>query len=289
MINPKFVCISAAVGFVLSCIIGLFAGIGFFHAVLRAVIFAAVFALIAVAAIYLYSKFLSDVQTDSAPCATSDADETKTQKTGGLVDITLDEGSLPDDEQGPQFYVGNNRAALGSEDLTDKSVKREKSEDFAEKTDEVRHHDVRLHATDQNVTAVSSAGENRQNEGIESIDPADAVPADDKSFVPVDFSQAPKVTESVSAVQIDDNMNGKEDSNQGEKEENLDDLPDIGELDPDNKKSSNDDIISDSDFASTGSSEGKSVNFPSGKNAKEQNTAVMAQAIKTLLAKDKGN
>src|SRR5574344_863315 len=143
MINPKFVCISAAVGFVQS--------------LLRAVIFAAVFALIAVAVTYLYSKFLSDVQTDSAPSAAPDAEEPKAQKTGGIVDITLDEGSLPDDDQGPQFYVGNNRAALGSEDLTDKSVKREKTEDSAGKNDEVIHQDVRQHATEQNTTAVNYA------------------------------------------------------------------------------------------------------------------------------------
>ena len=46
------------------------------------------------------------------------------------------------------------------------------------------------------------------------------------------------------------------------------------------------DIISDSDFATRGSSSSLGASFPNGTEASAANADVMAQAIRTLLKKD---
>lgn len=110
MINPKYITIAAIVGFCLSFFIGLISGVNFGHILLRAFIFAVVFSAIAVGVSFVYSFFLSSAGAPSdidSPAGTS----------GSVVNITVDDDVLPDDEYSPKFSVENNRRSLGADAL----------------------------------------------------------------------------------------------------------------------------------------------------------------------------
>ena len=110
MINPKYITIAAIVGFCLSFFIGLISGVNFGHILLRALIFAVVFSAIAVGVSFVYSFFLSSAGAPSdidSPAGTS----------GSVVNITVDDDVLPDDEYSPKFSVENNRRSLGADAL----------------------------------------------------------------------------------------------------------------------------------------------------------------------------
>lgn len=115
MINPKYITIAAVVGFCLSFIIGLVCGVSIGRILFRAFIFACVFALVAVGVSVVFSIFLtssnSSSEFDSAPSGTS----------GSVVNITVDDDALPDDEFSPKFSVENNRKSLGVDALSDKN------------------------------------------------------------------------------------------------------------------------------------------------------------------------
>lgn len=99
MFNPKVIAVAACVGFVLSFFSGLFSGIGFGFVLLRALGFAVVFGLIAVAGSFVFNKFLNVTETDTTVNTEG--------KTGSVVDITIGENDLPKDENDPVFYVDN--------------------------------------------------------------------------------------------------------------------------------------------------------------------------------------
>ena len=58
MFNSKVIVAAAVVGFLLSFFTGIFSGVGFGFVVLRAIIFAAILALLAVGVSYIFEKFL---------------------------------------------------------------------------------------------------------------------------------------------------------------------------------------------------------------------------------------
>ena len=62
MFNSKVIVAAAVVGFLLSFFTGIFSGVGFGFVVLRAIIFAAILALVAVGVFYIFEKFL-DMET----------------------------------------------------------------------------------------------------------------------------------------------------------------------------------------------------------------------------------
>ena len=122
MINPKYITIAAVVGFCLSFIIGLVCGVSIGRILFRAFIFACVFALVAVGVSVVFSIFLTSSNSssdfDSAPSGTS----------GSVVNITVDDDALPDDEFSPKFSVENNRKSLGVDALSDKNSESKSSD-----------------------------------------------------------------------------------------------------------------------------------------------------------------
>lgn len=122
MINPKYITIAAVVGFCLSFFIGLVCGVGFGRILLRALIFAVVFAAISAGISVVYSIFLSSTSSSS------DLDAAPTGTSGSVVNITVDDDVLPDDEYSPKFTVENNRRSLGAAALSDEKMTEKKSE-----------------------------------------------------------------------------------------------------------------------------------------------------------------
>lgn len=108
MVSPRFTAVFAAIGFCLSFLIGLICRVGFFHSIIRACLFALVFAALSIVISLIFKKFLSVTGEGEASSASSPA-------AGGIVNITVDEDPLPDESNAPKFSVENNRKTLGME------------------------------------------------------------------------------------------------------------------------------------------------------------------------------
>ena len=94
MIKPKFIIISVCVGFLLSFFVGLFSGVSFGVVVLRALIFAVLFGALGFGLRIVFLRFLLD---------SSDMETSSHQ--GSVVDISIGDEPLVEDENGPDFYV----------------------------------------------------------------------------------------------------------------------------------------------------------------------------------------
>lgn len=100
MFNPKLICIACAVSFVLSFLVGLAAGVSIGFVILRALIAAVCFGLLASAVYVVYTKFL-DAEIEAAVKPDSDV------QPGSTVNITVADENLQDEENAPEFYVVN--------------------------------------------------------------------------------------------------------------------------------------------------------------------------------------
>ena len=98
MFNPKVLIITAAVGFVLSFLAGLFSGISFGYILLRALISAIILVLVAIGISYISKTFLDVSVTLPVSGETT---------TGTTVDITVAEEALPEESGAPEFYVAD--------------------------------------------------------------------------------------------------------------------------------------------------------------------------------------
>lgn len=100
MIKPKFIIISVCVGFFLSFFVGLFSGVSFGVVILRALIFATLFGALGFGLRVVFLRFLldsSDMDTGVDVAASSHQ--------SSVVDISVGDEPLVEDENGPDFYV----------------------------------------------------------------------------------------------------------------------------------------------------------------------------------------
>lgn len=266
MVDPKKLSSFAAVGFVLSFLFGLFSGVGFLHILLRAVIFAAVFAVLSILISFLEEKFLSLPQDLSI----SEGESSARPVTGGSVNITIDDDSLPDDDQGPQFTVSENRPSLGSEQLRSDS---QRAPVQPQRPVQTKSEDLESVRMASEAPSAPPAEESVSESSVAS--PMQSVPAQESpAFQPVNLAQR----ESSSSPQNE--------SDGGQLKE-LSDLPDIGSVSADSPVlTAGSEVISDSEFASEGQPVSPAKSFADGSSITTQNASVMAQAIRTILAKE---
>ena len=104
MFNPKNLATSAAVGFVLSFLICVVSTHKFGVALLRGCIFALVFAALDFAIEFVYAQFLDDAQGSDSLEEKKPAQKSA-GRSGSLVDITIDDENLTEDDQAPSFAV----------------------------------------------------------------------------------------------------------------------------------------------------------------------------------------
>lgn len=247
MINPKNICICSCIGFFLSFFIGLVSGVHFSHILLRAVIFAAIFAGLCIGVTFIYTNFLS-AETGGF---SSDVDSMPQKQTGSVVNIVVDDANLADDGMTPKFTVLGNRSSLVAASKTEPAA---------------------VSGGVASEPVVDSA--------------ADSANASAPAFQPVSLggaeSSAPVSGETQPAHSADSVSAPVAAPTSAEK---LDELPDIGGMDigassdiPSTDSDPTDDVVSDSEFATGGA---KLREQPiSG------DTNVMAKAIQTLLAQD---
>ena len=263
MINFKSVGISAGIGFVLSFLTGIISRNAFGTVLVRALIFALVFAGMAAGISFLYKMFLSD-SGESLYGETSGSAST-TPVTGSKVDIVVSDENIEDDDSGPKFHVENNRQGLsenpgGTAASHEKAPAQTKIQELNELSAESVE-DVPPQEASQSFKPVS-LGNSEQIPAMDAINPSN--PAHRRS------GDKPLTAGNGAINSVD----------------NLQELPEIGDF-TDNKQNDESDVISDSDFAkSSSSSGGSSALFPDGTNAESKNTDIMAQAIRTLLSSD---
>lgn len=101
MFSLKSTVICAAIGFVTSFLSGLIGGVSFSTVFVRAILFAALGAVLGSACYMLYQKFLSDQNDTMEPHKISKKDV----PVGSVVDINLEDDTLPDDASAPDFAV----------------------------------------------------------------------------------------------------------------------------------------------------------------------------------------
>ncbi|MBR1721013.1 MAG: hypothetical protein IJ727_00785 [Treponema sp.] len=262
MINPKYICISASIGFFLSFIIGLFSPVHFSTVILRAVLFSFICAALGAGISFVYDRFLSN--ENSSFSVDSDSVMQKTNP-GSVVNIVVDDSNLYDDGVSPKFTVLKKHEDLKDLDANG-TVKTELSPQISSADSgglsSVAQEQSSLVSDKEQDPARSSASSSAKTVSSDS--------SSESTFKPV----------SLGAVTSSPSSGGTEGQ-----EQLLDELPDIAGIQPDlasDDSSSADypveEIVSDSEFA-TG-----------GKKMKEQpisgDTSVMAKAIQTLLAKD---
>lgn len=294
MINPKYICISAVVGFVLSFAIGLISGVAFLHLIIRALIFAAVFAALAIGISYLNSNFLSS-ELNSDPLKNDIETPSEKQSSGNLVNIVVDDSTLRDDSSAPKFSVTNPNV-FGDDVLNESNseTKIEKSNPAAEKIpNEPPAEKKAVPNAHQTKNVVPEKEEPKKEPEIKN-DSSKNNGFVAKNLENITSKSANKEQPKVAPVKTDAN---KEESSNVENEaagaestddaDSIDDLPDIGSIDLSDSPSEDSSIIEDSDFASEGTpSSSLAAESSNVASAGGQDVNTMAQAIRTLLAKD---
>lgn len=100
MTKPNFIIIPVCVGFFLSFIIGLISNVAFGVVLLRALIFAVLFGVLGFGVGIVFQRFLldsSDLEGGSEASAGP--------RQGSVVDLSIGDEPLEEDENGPDFYV----------------------------------------------------------------------------------------------------------------------------------------------------------------------------------------
>ena len=243
MFNLKNVAASAGVGFVLSFLISIISTHRFFVASFRGIIFAVVFALLAFAAGFLNKRFLSvETLSDSK----DEAGKKPISKAGSVVNITIDDENLTEDEAAPNFDVSANKNFFNGGGSVGTASK------FEEKTE------------DAPVANSQQKAESSTDEPVENA-------------IPVADSSAPEKAEPENPVAATS-------SEKAAQSQEIDALPDIGVFS--GESDDDGDVINDSDFAQTESSEKLPSAPTDGKVSVDQDTKTIASAIRTLLKKD---
>ena len=108
MVNPKYVIFFSCVGLVLSFIICLISGISAGTMFIRALVFAVIFGILGAVVQIVYNKFLA-----AGDSSVSDASgSAKAGAVGNVINISVDDDKLPDDEVAPKFEVKNTAPVL---------------------------------------------------------------------------------------------------------------------------------------------------------------------------------
>ena len=259
MISPKYISISAGLGFIVSFLIGVCSGIGFAHVVLRALICALFFGVMTAGRLFLNQKFLSDGQTD----ADLDVPAEKMSRVGGVIDITVDDDRLPEEEQGPRFNVASTRSALRQTETA-----AEESADAAQPVSPpVSETTPILDGERAGAPPQTEISAGFTPMGLAQVASAVAEPKQAK------VAQQPVVPSHAAAPTVG---------------ADLGDLPDISTFGGgDTADAAGEDVVEDSEFAEADvPQKARSSVFPDGVPASEQSASLMAQAIRTVLARE---
>lgn len=136
MFNFKMVVAAACVGFLLSFFTGLFSGIGFGLVLLRAIIFAILLAGLFLAIKFVFERFLDLGEFESTSVPTN-------ANVGSMVDITVGDDELTEEDSAPGFYVDAKVAPKTPEqNISNEPVPVHEVSVSAEKTESIQQNNV---------------------------------------------------------------------------------------------------------------------------------------------------
>ena len=273
MIKIKPIIFSAAAAFVFSFFTALFAKSGLPVSLLKAVIFALVFGALAVGVQFLYANFLAS----GAPSQEAAVEDSK--PVGGKVDLVVSEEDLPEDKDGPSFFVDGKHVVYNDDIKTSVAAAPAPSKDpalSAERQNEALDaaEKVREEKAAQNIA--------KKADGILAAGGGDSGSAEEAkpAFAPIDLaakSSEPAGQESDGAAAA------PAPSASSSVVDELDDLPDIGSIGG-GSASSQEEVIEDSEFAQEGTAQPKrQTELADGKVADVKDAPIMAEAIRTIL------
>ena len=257
----------AVSGFVLSFLITLIATRHILLALFRGALWAAGFAALAAGISFLYEKFLSEgLGSDSL------SENQSRPVTGNVVDITISDEELTPDDSGPRFDVSGERAAPLSAAQTRLSDMSETEALMARRTETV----TAPRATEHTVAQSAAPVVEPERKAATASEPLASAKTDAGSKEPATFTPVNLAGQPVSASQS---------SGAAEDIDNLDELPEIGELNLVGSGSSS--VEETSEFAEEGEAPSSSrVQFADGSSPASHDAETMAKAIRTLLKRE---
>ncbi|WP_407400865.1 hypothetical protein [Treponema sp.] len=267
MFKVKNIATAAICGFVLSFLISIISTHKAGVSLLRGVIFALVFAALAFAIDFLNSRFLDvdgGIGVDSGDDVSRKASAGAGTGSGSIVNITIDDENLTEDDQAPAFDVSSGRQVFSYRP-------------------ESRPQEKTVPPAVQPQAPASSSGALAENAPVEEA-PATA---DGAQFKPMELGKPIESGEVVKndSPQSQESASAKKSS--GVKE--IDALPDIGEFSAqDNDVGDNGSVapvISDSEFAQSGDMKASAA-MTEGGDMMKQDSKIIASAIRTLLKKE---
>ena len=271
----KSVIMTACMAFVLSFLIALISRVGMPRALFRAAISAVIFGAVACLIQFLYSRFLSDV---SSGASDSEVVEDTKPVTGSLVNLVVNDEELEEEEGGPQFSVDAGSRILAGDDIKPIQMSQPAGGSYGKTSLE----DIGK-SDGNNIAAVSAK---TVTPASTPVAPAVAV---DSGFKPVNLADAASLAGAASVPaesQLDQPARQFSPVKFSVNDDQLDELPDVSELGILPGKNI-DDVIKDSDFATEGrNSAALKAAFGDGIKTESKDTALMAEAIRTVLAKE---
>lgn len=268
MIKIKPIVFSACAAFVLSFVIAIASKSGFAASLLKAAVFGLLFGAIAVGVQFVYAKFLAE-----GTALVEAAEEPKVM--GSKVDLVVSEEDLPEDKEAPVFYV-EGKHVLSNEDVGIHKAAEPSAEAFsaAEQNDALETAEkVREQKAAENITQKAAEAASRPSAPQPEDVPLEAEAPQKKeaqpAFAPINLASGGAAASSGSAGGNDE----------------LDDLPDIGEIGGGSSAEGQDEgVIEDSEFAEEGMVHPRrQTEFSDGKVADVKDAPVMAEAIRTIL------
>lgn len=257
MRNTKSIVFSAVSGFILSLIFGIFSKSGFFRVLLIALIWAVVFAGMAILINIIFEKFLAvegtpdySSQTQSSPAGIV----TQSSSVGNNIDIVVEDQELDRSESANRYSVGENHQMLNDSDISGKP----EGESSSVQNDNPGFVPVRNLETFKNFS------------GTESVKPSEVASAKEEELeeMPEVSGSGPESNVSTAAP-----VSSSDDA--------LDVLPDMGEYVTSGNTNTNDGFGYESSGYSD-SSYGNNNKKVEGENM--QNTELIAKAISSVLS-----
>ncbi len=277
MPKVKNIAYPAIAGFVLSFFISILVTHNFGISLLKGLLFAVIFAVLAFVIDFVWGRFLGD----GTEVVELSSDSSKNDKSlGNKVDITIDDADLSDDGRSLPFAVDRNRAKLSESDTLDlrkndvlfaAESKGEKQPLFESGSEQAQKSPVQKDAS-------PSAEEQPSFKPVSLGKPVAAAADSQKTSPSPSVSPAPVKSEPAKAPPA-----RKTSSGDGE----LDALPDIAGFDVGDNYVSESDIEEESPVEDS-SSYSPSEPMPSGdaNKATEHDTETLAKAISTVLKRD---
>lgn len=114
MLKPKNIIFPFTAGFVLSFFISIVSTGNFSSSLLRALVFGGVFSVLGIVFSFLDSRFLNDGVSD----VLEESSKNPSKPAGSVVDITIDDENLTQDNDAPSFSVSDNVHRLSEEETS---------------------------------------------------------------------------------------------------------------------------------------------------------------------------